>query len=215
MRKRKNKKELKEVREKFDRERIDSTESERASEDIQNERSNVIPNLEDVELKIATLEKDIEDLKTELEDEREKRLRVLAEYDNFRRRTQGEFSRLIASANARLMMQMLPVLDDFVRFFDQNPQAMDNSSMIEGIALIFKKLHSALLTEGLETIEALDKPFDAELHEAIAQIADPSKPVGTIVSEVEKGYRIGEMIIRHAKVVVNREVEPESETTDE
>lgn len=167
------------------------------------------------EAKIADLEKSLEELKVELEAEQEKRLRALADWDNYRRRTQHEFEQIIKGAGERLIKQMLPVIDDFERLFDQDTSKVDNSTLLQGVELIYKKVWTALTAEGLEPTEALDKPFDAELHEAMAQIEDPSKPSFTVINEVEKGYRLGDKIIRHAKVIVSVVPETEKENTDE
>jgi len=161
------------------------------------------------------VEDEIQDINAQLRQEQDKRVRLLAEYDNYRKRTQNEFAQLIVSANARLIKQLLPVLDDFDRLFNQDNRDLDNSSILQGVEMIYRKLQSSMEAEGLKAINALDAPFNAELHEAIAQIEDNEKPVGTVINEVEKGYLLGNNIIRHAKVVVSKEMIKETEDANE
>ena len=162
-----------------------------------------------------TLENELFSLKTELDQEKEKRLRLVAEYDNYRRRTQAEFNSLIQQAGERLILKLLPVLDDFQRLFDQDQAKLSVEELYHGIELINKKLVDTLGSEGLEPIDSLDLPFDAEIHEAIAQFEDPEKDNGIVIAEAEKGFMLGDKIIRHPKVVVNALRETGEEKVDE
>ncbi|MCF7811793.1 nucleotide exchange factor GrpE [bacterium] len=155
------------------------------------------------------------ELKDQIQQEQDKRVRLLAEYDNYRKRTQNEFAHLITSANARLIKQLLPVLDDFDRLFDHNNKDIDDSSIVQGVEMIYRKLQSAMEAEGLKAINAIDSPFDAELHEAVAEIENNERPAGTVINEIEKGYLLGSNIIRHAKVVVSKEMMKKTEGSNE
>ncbi len=180
-----------------------------------NEVTQVLEEAKDTKVVISELEVGIEQLKRELEQEREKNLRTLADYDNFRKRTQSEFGRIIKTAGERLIAQMLPVLDDFERLFDHDPSELKDTSLLKGVEMIRQKLNDVLTSEGLQSIEAVGEPFDAELHEAMAQIKDRSKPDGVIIEETEKGYRLGDKIIRFSKVIVNSCPVSEEEESDE
>ena len=151
------------------------------------------------------LEKQIAALKAELEREVDRRLRVTAEYENYRRRTQTEFGQLIQGAGERIIKRLLPILDDFERLFNNDPSEVEAEALRRGAELIYKKLESTLSTEGLQPMDALHQQFDAEVHEAVAQMDDSHHPAGMVVAEVEKGYRLGDKIIRHPRVVVSRE----------
>lgn len=173
------------------------------------------PTPEGPEKRIAALEESLEALRRELEQERDAKLRWMAECENLRRRTQAEFQRIIEGASERIISQLLPVLDDFERLFDHPPEAVSPEALQQGVELIYRKLGAVLATEGLEPIDARDKPFDVDLHDAVASIEEPSLPPGTVISEVEKGYRLGGKVIRHARVMVSRQPEGEAKRIDE
>jgi len=131
--------------------------------------------------------------------EKDKNLRLFAEFENFRKRTARERIELFSTANIDIMTALLPVLDNFERSIIAN-----NYSDEDGPVLIFKQLKSELEKKGLkETEDPIGKELDTEFHEAITNIKAPSKKLkGKIVDTVEKGYLLGEKVIRYAKVVV-------------
>ncbi|WP_240410315.1 nucleotide exchange factor GrpE [Hymenobacter oligotrophus] len=141
----------------------------------------------------------------ELADLKDKYLRLAAEFENYKRRTTKERADLFKSANQELMMVLLPVLDDFERA-RQHTQTTDDANMVrESIDIIYGKLTKALQQKGLQTMETKGGAFDPELHEAITQIPAPSEDLkGKVVDEVEKGYYLGDKVIRHAKVVLGQ-----------
>ncbi len=155
------------------------------------------------ELKITGLEETIEALKKDIEEEKDRKLRVMAEYDNYRRRTQAEMNRIFQSAGERIIKSLLPVIDDFERLFRQDDAQLDIGALNQGVELIYKKLLSVLEAEGVVPIEVKGTQFDVEIHEAVAQVEDPDMDNGCIVAEIEKGYLLRDRIIRHAKVMVN------------
>lgn len=142
-------------------------------------------------------------LKNELETEKEKRLRVIAEYDNYRKRTQTEKKINYRQAKERIILNLLPVLDDLERLFNQDFSKLSYEDLVKATSLIGKKFSNILSAEGVKEIEVIDQQFDAEIHEAVAQSEDKDKPSGMILNEAEKGYSLGEIIIRHPKVIVN------------
>ena len=131
--------------------------------------------------------------------EKDKNLRLFAEFENFRRRTARERIELFSTANIDIMTALLPILDNFERSIIAN-----NYSDEDGPVLIFKQLKSELEKKGLKEIEdPIGKKLDTEFHEAITNIDAPSKKLkGKIVDAVEKGYLLGEKVIRYTKVVV-------------
>ena len=143
-----------------------------------------------------------EDKYNELND---KYLRIHAEFDNYRKRTNKEKIDIIGSANASLLKDLLPVMDDFERAMANNETIDDVQSMKEGISLIFNKFKMTLENKGLKPMIVDGEVFDADIHEAIANIPAPKKKLkGKIVEAVEKGYYLNEKVIRYAKVVVGQ-----------
>jgi molecular chaperone GrpE len=112
---------------------------------------------------------------------------------------------LIGSASKELMVDLLPVLDDFERALKSVSETQNLESAIEGMELIHHKLHASLERHGLKAEDAVGQPFDADLHEALTEIPAPSEEMkGKVVDQVEKGYRLNDKIIRFAKVVVGK-----------
>ncbi|GAA3951566.1 nucleotide exchange factor GrpE [Hymenobacter algoricola] len=141
----------------------------------------------------------------ELAELKDKYLRLAAEFDNYKRRTTKERADLFKSANQELMVALLPVLDDFERARHATQATTDAGAVRESIEIIQNKLNKTLQQKGLTPMEAKGGDFDADLHEAITQIPAPSEDLkGKIVDEVEKGYYLGDKVIRHAKVVLGQ-----------
>ncbi|RYU76697.1 nucleotide exchange factor GrpE [Hymenobacter persicinus] len=140
----------------------------------------------------------------ELAELKDKYLRLAAEFDNYKRRTTKERADLFKTANQELMVALLPVLDDFERARNATATA-DADAVRESIDIIQGKLNKTLQQKGLTPMNAKGGDFDADLHEAITQIPAPSDDLkGKIVDEVEKGYYLGDKVIRHAKVVLGQ-----------
>ncbi|GAB2704885.1 hypothetical protein GCM10011495_15770 [Hymenobacter frigidus] len=141
----------------------------------------------------------------ELVDLKDKYLRLAAEFENYKRRTTKERIELFKTASQELMVALLPVLDDFERARNATAVTTDANAVRESIEIIQSKLNKTLQQKGLTAMEAKGGDFDAELHEAITQIPAPSDDLkGKIVDEVEKGYYLGDKVIRHAKVVLGQ-----------
>jgi molecular chaperone GrpE len=141
--------------------------------------------------------------KEELEKEKDKFLRLFAEFENYKRRTAKERSELYKTAGQEVIQAMLPVLDDFDRASAEIAKAKDKN-LLKGVELIKNKFRETLISKGLTemTVEVGDV-FDAEMHEAITQIPAPNESMkGKIIDVIEKGYTLGERIIRFPKVVV-------------
>lgn len=133
----------------------------------------------------------------------DKYLRLFAEFDNYKRRTQKERVELLQTAGKDVIVSMLPVLDDFDRANKAMQGATDVAPILEGLALVHHKLKSTLGQKGLKEMETLHTPFDTDLHEAITKIPAPNEELkGKVMDELEKGYTLNDKVIRFAKVVV-------------
>ncbi|WP_228085242.1 nucleotide exchange factor GrpE [Mucilaginibacter sp. JRF] len=142
-------------------------------------------------------------LKEELAQANDKYLRLYAEFDNFRRRTTKERVELLQTAGKEIIVSLLPVLDDFERAFKSMDQATDVVAVKAGIELIHSKLNNILSQKGLKPMEAVGEPFDADLHEAITNIPAPTDELkGKVIDQMEKGYYLGDKVVRFAKVIV-------------
>ena len=140
-----------------------------------------------------------------LEAEKDKYLRLFAEFENYKRRTTKERIELFKTASQELMTALLPIMDDFDRGLAEIKKAKDKE-LLKGMKLISDKLKNTLILKGLSEIEVkAGDDFDAEVHDAITQIPAPNdKLKGKIVDAIEKGYKLGDRIIRHPKVVVGQ-----------
>ena len=137
--------------------------------------------------------------------EKDKFLRLFAEFENYKKRTSKERMELYKTANQELMTVLLPILDDFDRGLAEIKKAKDKE-LLKGMDLINSKLKSTLIQKGLSDVGAkVGDTFDAEIHEAITQIPAPSKKMkGKIIDVIEKGYKLGDRIIRFPKVVIGQ-----------
>ena len=144
-----------------------------------------------------------EQLQEDLAKEKDKFLRLFAEFENYKKRTSKERLDLFKTANQEVLQSMLPVLDDFDRAWDQISKSEDEA-LVTGVALIHEKLKSTLMSKGLEVVEIkAGYDFNADFAEAITQIPAPSQELkGKIVDVIEKGYKLGDKIIRFPKVVI-------------
>jgi molecular chaperone GrpE len=142
---------------------------------------------------------------TELADLKDKYLRLAAEFENYKRRTTKERADLFKTANQELMVALLPVLDDFDRARQHTQGTADPAALQNALDITYNKLNKTLEQKGLTPMNAKGGDFDAELHEAITQIPALSDELrGKIVDEIEKGYYLGDKVIRHAKVVLGQ-----------
>ena len=149
------------------------------------------------------LEKELEEAKKTIEEQKDKYLRLSAEFDNYRKRTMKEKAELIKNGGEKAISAILPILDDLERAL-QNMQKADNvQSMYEGLDLIFQKFHKVLAQEGLQKMEPVGETFDTDYHEAIALVPAPDEAQkGKVLDCVQSGYKLNDKVIRHAKVVV-------------
>lgn len=143
-----------------------------------------------------------EQLTKDLANEKDKFLRLFAEFENYKRRTTKERIELFKTANQEVLQAMLPVMDDFDRAIVEISKS-DDENLIKGVELIHSKLKDTLFSKGLEIVEIkTGDAFDADFAEAITQISAGDKLKGKVVDVIEKGYKLGEKIIRFPKVVI-------------
>lgn len=149
------------------------------------------------------LEKELEEAKKTIEEQKDKYLRLSAEFDNYCKRTMKEKAELIKNGGEKAISAILPILDDLERAL-QNMQKADNvQAMYEGLDLIFQKFHKVLAQEGLQKMEPVGETFDTDYHEAIALVPAPDEAQkGKVLDCVQTGYKLNDKVIRHAKVVV-------------
>lgn len=133
----------------------------------------------------------------------DKYLRLFAEFDNYKRRTQKERMELLQTAGKDVIVSLLTILDDFDRANKAAETAVEVGPIKEGVQLVHNKLVSLLSQKGLKVMESINTPFDTDLHEAITKIPAPSEELkGKVIDELEKGYTLNDKVIRFAKVVV-------------
>jgi len=150
-------------------------------------------------------ESEMEKLKAELEESKDKYLRKVAEFDNFKRRSAKERIELIQTAGRDVITDMLDVLDDCDRAQKQLEASDDAAAIKEGVMLVFNKLRNTLQARGVKAMETIHQEFNPDLHEAVTEIPAASEELkGKIADEVMKGYYLNDKIIRHAKVVVGK-----------
>jgi molecular chaperone GrpE len=148
---------------------------------------------------------ELDQAQADLAEQKDKFLRLMAEFDNYKRRTAKERMDLIQTAGKDVIVSLLDVLDDCDRAEKQLATSDDIALQKEGIQLVFNKIRSTMQAKGLKAMESIGTPFDAELHEAITEVPVPdNKQKGKVIDEVTKGYFLNEKIIRFAKVVVGK-----------
>lgn len=148
---------------------------------------------------------EVEKLQAELQEQKDKYLRLFAEFDNYRRRTAKENVELRQTAGKEIIVSLLDVLDDCDRAEKQMENDTDIQHVKEGAQLIFNKLRKVLQSKGLKEMHSVNKEFDVEKHEAVTEIpVQNPKQKGKVVDEIQKGYYLNDKIIRFAKVVVGK-----------
>jgi molecular chaperone GrpE len=150
-------------------------------------------------------ESELDEVKADLAEQKDKYLRLMAEFDNFRRRTAKEKIELSQTAGKEVIGSLLDVLDDCDRAEQQMQKDNDINHVKQGVLLVFNKLRNAMQSKGLKAMESVNTPFDVEKHEAITEIPVPDEAMkGKVIDEVTKGYYLNDKIIRFAKVVVGK-----------
>lgn len=184
-------------------EAMDETDEVMSKEEMM-EGNNSSEDISDQEILDKETEETYEErLEAEVAKEKDKFLRLFAEFENYKKRTSKERVDLFKTAGQEVIVSLLPVLDDFERALNELSKSSDKE-LFTGVKLIYHKFSETLKAKGLEEIKTKEgDSFDAEIHDAITQIPAPTKKLkGKIIDVVEKGFRLGDKIIRHPKVVV-------------
>lgn len=155
------------------------------------------------EQEVNTLENKMADLQAQLEKEKKDYIFLMADFDNFRKRTLREKSELIKNAGENVLKGLLPILDDFERGLAASEKEENAQAILEGMQLIYQKFVKYLAANGVKEIESTGQEFNPDLHEAIAQVpAQYDDQKGKVIDTVQKGYMINDKVLRHAKVAV-------------
>ena len=178
-------------------------------EDIKEEVINTVEEMQQVEENQEVVEETVKEIPTAEElilAEKDKFLRLFAEFENYKKRTTRERVELFKTAGQEVMTSLLPVVDDFERALSHIEEDKEAEELRKGVLLVYQKFYNTLEQKGLSKIETnAGDVFDAEFHEAITQIPAPSKDLkGKVIDCVEKGYKLGDKIIRYPKVVIGQ-----------
>jgi len=183
-------------------EKLSAEETEQFLNDINNAtEAGYAENIDSKDTEIASL-------KAQIEEQKDKYLRLFADFDNFKKRNAKERLELIQTAGKEVIIGLLPVLDDFERAMKATENMTEIAAAKEGMTLIHNKLYNYLHQKGLNPIQAIGEVFDVEKHEALTEIPSPTTNLeGKVIDEIEKGYYLNDKIIRFAKVVVGKKSE--------
>jgi molecular chaperone GrpE len=208
--KEKQKEEMKQGNTKIEIERDDKLEEPDTTEkNIDEKVENEVEQTDDIQARI-------EQLSTENEQLRDQLLRKVAEFENYKRRTENESANFVKYAGEAVITRLLPVYDDLARSLE-HADSKNSESLKKGIELVFEKFSRILKELGVERIEAKGKEFDVDYHEALMQKEVDGVPPHTVLEEIEPGYMYKDKVIRHSKVIVSQEssVTPEDKNVNE
>lgn len=180
-------------------------EQENGAEEVTKEQKEASENTakHDKKSKKDKVHEEIEKLQNDLADMKDKHIRLQAEFDNFRKRTLKEKMELMKSGGESVLMNIIPVIDDLERALAAFSDVEDENPLKQGVTLIYNKFQEFLKQNGIKEIEAKEKDFDTDLHEAITKIPAPTEELkGKVVDVIQKGYQLHEKVIRFAKVVI-------------
>lgn len=160
---------------------------------------------------VDELRKKVEELQRLADSNKDMFLRKAAEFENYKRRTESEIGGYIRNANEGLILSLLPILNDFVRSLKAGVDKKDHDSFYKGVELIQNKFARVLEMQGLAPFDSVGKPFDVEYHDALLQMPKDDVPPHTVIEEVERGYKLNDKVLKHAKVIVS--TSPSTENT--
>jgi molecular chaperone GrpE len=180
----------------------DENEKAMANEEKVNEKVE-----ETTQSEIDVLKAEVENLRKEVEEYKDKLLRKVAEFENYKKRLEADFSNAVKYANEKLFLEILPIVDDLERSLASGKEKPDFDSFYQGVKMIYSKLMKVLESHGVKPFESVGKPFDFYYHEALLRIPRDDVPPDTVIDEVERGYMYYDKVLRHAKVIVSSPVE--------
>jgi molecular chaperone GrpE len=188
---------------------VKNTQKETENSDIQGDQESDSPSdsesCEDVKEddNPEVCEEESDKLRSELDEYKDKYLRLMAEFDNYRKRVLKEKSELILNGGEKVISSILPVLDDIERAEESMTTIEDSKSFQEGVSLIFEKLKTILEKNGLKKMDTVGEQFNVDFHEAIAMVpGQPDELRGKVIDSVQTGYLLNDKVLRHAKVAV-------------
>lgn len=176
----------------------DAAEKLNENKDFENELNQSDSNVSETDEKIKQLEMQVSEWQ-------DKFLRKVAEFENYKRRTENDQLNLLKYAAESFITKLLPVIDDFERSLLHIEDAKNSSQIVEGIKLVYSKLLKTVEDQGVKRIECIGQPFDVNYHEAVMQMKNDSVPPHTVIEEIQSGYIYKDRVIRHAKVIVSDE----------
>lgn len=156
---------------------------------------------------LSLLKIENENLKRELDEYKDRFLRRVAEFENYKKRLEADFANSIKYANEKLLLEILPIVDDLERSLSSGKEKPDFDSFYQGVKIIYAKLLKVLELHGVKPFESIGKPFDVYYHEALLRIPRSDVPPNTVIDEVERGYMYYDKVLRHAKVIVSSPIE--------
>jgi len=178
----------------------------------ENESNNIEENLSDEQSNIEVLpDEQLKILELQVNEWQDKYLRKVAEFENYKRRTENEQLNLLKYAAESFIIKLLPVIDDFERSLQHLHDAKNISTIEDGLRLVYNKMMKTLEGQGVKKIEAIGQPFDVHYHEAILQQPNDSVPPHTVLEEVQCGYVYKDKVIRHSQVIVSEDPESDRE----
>lgn len=180
----------------------ESIETERESTDKQKKKKKTLSTKNKESKKIKSLEEKLKAFEEERAQLKDQMLRKMAEFENYKRRTEKEFLAYLENANEGLITELLPALDNFERFLEHAEKDENNASLKDGVALIVKNIFDVLQKKGLKVMNVVGQEFDAEKHEALVQVDSDEYESGMVAGQHLKGYLLNDKVIRHAQVMV-------------
>lgn len=187
---------------------IENEKAEEKNEEIKEDQIEEEKEESKSEEKITQLENEVAELKDKL-------LRKAAEFENYKRRTENDQLNLLTYAAESFIQRLLPVVDDFERSLQHINEAQEVDAIKQGLKLIYDKFMKVLDDQGVKKMESVGEPFNVDYHEALLQRPDDSVEPHTVLEEIEKGYMYKDKVIRHAKVIVSEDKEPEVNNNSE
>ncbi len=172
-------------------------EEQKVADQPQAEDSSTQNDANDLAQRIAALEHEVEEQKNNF-------LRSMADFKNYKRRTEQEREELIRNANAGLMLKLLPILDDLDRAMSHIPGDIENNPWIDGVKQVQRKFETVLDSEGLKPIQALGEEFDPNLHEAVMYEEGDEANSNKVIQELQRGYKVGDRVLRPTMVKVSK-----------
>lgn len=173
------------------------TGAEQSTESHGAELSAVMQEIEDLRISLSSAEKERDELKDKL-------VRTLAEFDNFRRRTEREKEQLTLYATEKTMSRLVDVLDDLQAALEAGKKSTDYQAMLNGLEMIYQKAHKSYEDHGVKPLDVQSgEPFNVDVHEALMHIPHPDTPEGHVVQQIQRGYTFRDKVLRHAKVITS------------